>query len=147
MQDLLDVIVEGAPELREITLDGGDYALYTAQTKALQQSLLGLIRGGRLGTTFGRHTTQPQLRDKPVVYDVSGISKGEEILRGAVLLACWSAGFATINASHALTEAGLEPRRNYLVVMDEIHRALQSGPHIVDNGDLLTRTRRVSARS
>lgn len=142
MQDLLDVIVEGAPELREITLDGGDYALYTAQTKALQQSLLGLIRGGRLGTTFSRHTTQPQLRDKPVVYDVSGISKGEEILRGAVLLACWSAGFATINASHALTEAGLEPRRNYLVVMDEIHRALQSGPHIVDNVDLLTRTNR-----
>lgn len=142
MQDLLDVIVEASDELREITLDGGDDALYIAQTKPLQQSLLGLIRGGRLGRTFSQHTSQPQLRDKPVVYDISGIAKGEEILRGAVLLACWSAGFATINASHALTEAGLEPRRNYLVVMDEIHRALQSGPQVVDNVDLLTRTNR-----
>ena len=142
MQDLLAVIAEGSDELREITLDGGDDTLYTAQTKPLQQSLLGLIRGGRLGRTFSQHTSQPQLRDKPVVYDISGIAKGEEILRGAVLLACWSAGFATINASHALTEAGLEPRRNYLVVMDEIHRALQSGPQVVDNVDLLTRTNR-----
>ncbi len=59
-----------------------------------------------------------------------------------MLLACWSQGFGTVNVASALADAGLEPRRHYLVVMDELWRALRVGKGIVDRVDSLTRLNR-----
>src|SRR4051794_39192358 len=68
-------------------------------------------------------------RDRPGVYDVSSLDDSDIDLQAATLLACWSAGFGTINVSNALADAGLEPRRHYFVVLDELWRAARRARH------------------
>lgn len=74
-------------------------------------------------------------RGKAVVFDVSSVDETETDLQAAVLLACWSYGFGTVNVAHALADAGLEQRRHYFVVLDELWRALRAGKGMVDRAD------------
>ena len=63
-------------------------------------------------------------------------------LQGAALMACWSYGFGAINVANALADAGVEPRRHYFVILDELWRALRAGQGMVDRVDALTRLNR-----
>jgi hypothetical protein len=140
--DLIEVIKDAPDELRAIALDRGDMGRYLDATDQLRQSLYSLDGSGRFSDMFSKPTDQPMDLAKPVVFDLSGISDTQRDIQAASLLACWSTGFATVQVAHTLADAGLEPRRNYFVVMDELWRALRSGEGMVDRVDSLTRLNR-----
>lgn len=140
--DLLAVLRAGPPEVRAVALDRGDQTRYQEITEELEASLIGLVEGSRMGEVFAQPTSNPMRRDAPVVFDVSAIDDSDSQLQAAALLACWSAGFATVNIANVLADVGLEPRRHYLVVLDELWRALRAGQGMVDRVDELTRLNR-----
>ncbi|WP_284252916.1 ATP/GTP-binding protein [Litorihabitans aurantiacus] len=142
MSDVLDVVREGPDELRAAVIDRGSWEVYQTKTEGLELSLTLLSTTG-FGGLFSRESSKPLQRDKPVVYDISAIPQGESDLLAAALLACWSNGFATVNIAGILADAGLEPRRLYFLVMDELHRILRAGGGMmVDRIDYLTRLNR-----
>jgi hypothetical protein len=145
LQDLITVIEAAPDEVRQVAMDRGDMARYQDITENLLVTLKGLLGHGRVGEMFSRQTTTPMRSDVPVVFDVSSIPHTELALQAAALMACWSTGFGALNVANALTDAGLEPQRHVLVILDELWRALRVGQGMVDRVDALTRLNRRDA--
>lgn len=139
--DVLEVIRAMPDALDQVALSRGNKARYEEVTEDLEASLTALTVG-RWGQVFGKGTTTPMRLDRPVVFDVSVLDRAAQDIQGAVLLTCWSYGFAQVNVAQALANAGLESRRHYFIVMDELWRILRAGVGMVNRIDELTRLNR-----
>jgi hypothetical protein len=122
----------------------GDQAAYAVLTAPLHRSLAALL-DGPLGRTFAGQTTT---RIDPattggVCVDISAAARQSEEYLAAVMLACWSETFATVESANALADAGLGPQRNFLTVIDEMWRPMRlPGAGLVDKLDAITRLNR-----
>ncbi|MEU1001510.1 ATP/GTP-binding protein [Streptomyces tibetensis] len=142
LPDVLRVLTEGPDRVRAVTLDRGDDARYRDAVDPLHRSLLGIL-DGPLGDTFASETsTRIDPAAPAVCIDISGIGEADTQLTAAAMLAAWSDGLGTVAASHALADAGLEPRRWFFTVLDELWRPLRAASGIVDRIDALTRLNR-----
>lgn len=142
LPDLVRVLGEGSEPLQQVTLAFGDQDRYRATVEPLQRSVAALVDGG-LGSVFAGRTTTPIDLSRPVCIDISGIGETDTKLLAAVLLACWSEGFASIEALQALAEAGSERPRNFFVIIDELWRPLQAaGSFMGPRVDAILRTDR-----
>lgn len=143
--DLRDLIKEGPPPVRAAAVfdDPEDDEAYNSAVRDLLSSLHGLANPmGRFGRLFCEQTTETIDLTRPVDFDISALSQAGDDVVAAVLAVTWSSAFAAKEAANVLADAGLEPRRNHLIILDEMHRALRASPLMVDNLDLLTRLNR-----
>jgi hypothetical protein len=118
-------------------------AAYRAGTRPLNRSVQALL-DGPLGRTFAGASTHRWDPAAPgVCVDISAIARQGEELLAAVMVACWSETFATVEAANALADAGAAPQRHFLTVMDEMWRPLRlTGAGLIDRLDALTRLNR-----
>ena len=128
--------------MRVAAFDRGSIERYRELVEPLQVTLQALLGEGRVGEMFSRQSTVALDLDRPAVFDVSSIPEDETELVGAALSACWGVGFGAVNVTHALAEAGLAPMRHYLIILDELWRALIAGRGMVDRTNSLTRLNR-----
>lgn len=143
LPDLLALVREAPDRLREVALSRGSMSRYQQVTEELEITLQALLRG-RMGKIFSERHTTPMLMDRSVVFDVSPLNREneDEELQAAVLLSCWSYGFATVEISQSLADVGVAPRRYYSLIMDELWRALQVSSGMVQRINSLTRLNR-----
>ena len=139
--DVLAVIREGPDRLvSAVEVDSG--ADYRNETRRLRQTLRMLCDGSLRGVFDGPTSTPIDLDAPAVSVDISAVTSAGDTLLSAAMLSTWSYGFAVIDASTALADAGLAPPRRYVAVLDELWRALRGAPGLVDHADALTRVYR-----
>lgn len=141
LADVLRVVQEGPEPLHAAALDKGKPGEYERLTNDLEASLQALLMG-RFGSLFAAKKSVSMRMDASVVFDVSSLMYADEDLQAAVLLSCWSYGFATVEVTQVLADTGLITRQRYQLIMDELWRILRSSPGMVERVDSLTRLNR-----
>lgn len=102
--------------------------LYRAQVRGLLADLHGFSnRMTKFGRLFGDQTTARIDLSIPWTSTSAPHQSGDDVV-AAVLATTWTSAFAAKNAADVLAEEGLQPRRNHVIIMDEMHRALRASP-------------------
>lgn len=140
--DVLDLIRRRPPALSAIVQDRDDPGRYQDRTERLVDGLLALTEHGPFGDMFAKPTAVPIRLDRPVVFDISSIDDTDTLLQAGVQLVCWSYGSSAVSCAKALADAGLRPKRIYLLIMDELWRILQASELMVAIIDALQRLNR-----
>lgn len=140
--DVRDQIQARPRELRLLAQDRGEDERYWSRTQRVIDALNTLDEGGSMGGVFARHTTEQIDMQRPVVFDMSDIDAADAVVQAGLQLVCWSYGSAQVAASKYLADAGIEKRRTYLLVMDELWRALRAADFMVFRVDDITRLNR-----
>ena len=107
--DVLTVIREGSDRL--VSAAEVDTDASTELTRRLRQTLRMLCEGSLKGVFDGPTSTPIDLDAPAVSVDISAVTSAGDTLLSAAMLSTWSYGFAVIDASTALAEAGLAPAK------------------------------------
>ncbi|MBD8104760.1 ATP/GTP-binding protein [Plantibacter sp. CFBP 8775] len=142
LHTLVDVLQSGRPELLQAAVSDSE-AGYLRDTRTLMRTLRSMLEGP-MGEVFGADTTTAFPLDTPggVCVDISALSKAPKKLLAAVLVATWTHGFLSVDAHWELAQAGLAEWRGFLIVLDELWKAMGVAPGLVELIDQLTRTNR-----
>ena len=95
-----------------------------------------------MGKMFSRQSTVALDLDRPAVFDVSSIPEDETELRRRRVVGVLGRRVRGGRRDARLAEAGLAPMRHYLIILDELWRALIAGRGMVDRTNSLTRLNR-----
>lgn len=141
--DVQRLIENRHPRVRLQAQDRGDDDRYNDRAEGLLDALNSLTGGDEIfGEVFAHHTTEALEIDRPVVFDLSAFEEMDPILQAGVQLVCWTYGSTALAGAKVLAEAGLAKRRVYLLIMDELWRALRAAEFMVDRVDEITRLNR-----
>lgn len=133
--DVLAVLERGPGELRRAVF-AADEAGYRAETKQLCWTLSRLCKGPLAGIFDGPSDVDLDL-SRPVSVDISALRNQGDAVVAAAMLCSWAWAFAQLDG-----ETALGRRRQRLIVMDEMWRALRAAPGLVERTDQLTRLNR-----
>jgi len=143
LADIQEVIRSRHPKVRMQAQDRGSDDRYDERAEGLLDALNSLTGGDEVfGQVFANHTTTPLELEKPMVFDLSAFEDMDPALQAGVQLVCWTYGSTALAGAKVLAEAGLAPRRVYLLIMDELWRALRAAEFMVDRVDEITRLNR-----
>lgn len=142
LPDILELVQSRPVRLAAIVNDRGDTERYYSRLEGLIDALIALSGDGEFGDVFAHHTTTPLAMDRAAAFDLSALDAMDNRLLAGLQLVCWSYGSGAVAAAKYLAEGGLAPRRTYLLVMDELWRALRAAVFMVDRVDEMTRLNR-----
>jgi hypothetical protein len=141
LEDLIAVIEDGTDELRAQVAESTDPAEYAAFVKPFVRSLKALTAGS-LGATFGGRTTVKLDVTRPLSIDISSIGKSNTTLKAAVMLACWAKVILDVETLHVLADGGLERRRKFAILFEELWNVIGAAGGMVFRLDELSRLNR-----
>lgn len=136
--DVVQVLRVGPEELRaKLSADGERYQDLTRSVVAGLDNLI----GGPLKGLFDGPTTTPLDIDAPAVsVDISALrARGNDVV-SAGMIATWAYTYSSIDSARSI---GLMDRK-LVLPMDEMWRALRSGPGLVDAMDAISRLNRTT---
>lgn len=137
--DLRALIDRRDPRLREVVADRGDNDKYDDRVELLMTGLAALDVDGIFDDTFGKPTDQRIKLGVPFVFDISAIDEDDTQRLGAVQYLTWNQGTQALVAAVYLSEAGVIEDRKYVMVGDELYRALRALPMVVNRVDSIIR--------
>lgn len=157
LDDLLDYLTDPTDGLLKVTCPRKDLSReekvtrYFARMDDLLTDLAAVCGSGTFGEMFNGPTrlrkkdgTLTSLTDYShgLTFDISGIDANQPKLISAAYLVTWAVAFGIINTAHALADAGLEPRRQFVVWLDEFWQPLIASKGMVDRANRLIRLNR-----
>jgi hypothetical protein len=136
--DVIRVLRHGPEELR--TKLAADGERYQDLTRSVIAGLDNLIGGPLKGLFDGSTTTPLDINAPAVSVDISALrARGNDVV-SAGMIATWAYTYSSIDSARSI---GLMDRK-LVLPMDEMWRALRSGPGLVDAMDAISRLNRVT---